>query len=338
LPVEEDFDWQPLGSHGRFTQTSNRRLVIVNKGKEVGTEEGFRICEKCGAAAPIGTLLEQKLGTKHKRPYLVDRKLTNSEYCQGQLHSVLLGTVFSSDLLLIRVSLNSPLGTNMRSSISRNVLEDGLRTLSEALLLVASRTLDIDPAELSAGFRIVPTPQDQTIEADIYLFDTLKGGAGYANQVGEQLKEILAETLQWLEKCSNPECTHSCQDCLRHYANQYWHEHLDRLLAADLLYYLLKGTLPKIKEVATQRKQLQGLQRLLELEGCECRQDDDTPLLVKCKRGWLAVATYPGLLDEQAEKFYHPLHGRHSMVSLLNDYFLERNLPGAYQKVKESMT
>jgi hypothetical protein len=113
LPVEEDFDWQPLGVHGRFTQTSNRRLVIVNKGKEVGTEEGFRICEKCGAAAPIGTLLEHNLGTKHKRPYLLDRKLTNSEYCQGQLHSVLLGTVFSSDLLLIRISMNPPLGTNI---------------------------------------------------------------------------------------------------------------------------------------------------------------------------------------------------------------------------------
>ncbi|OQW92706.1 MAG: hypothetical protein BWK78_00840, partial [Thiotrichaceae bacterium IS1] len=83
----------------------------------------------------------------------------------------------------------------------------------------------------------IPTPQDQTIEADIYLFDTLKGGAGYADQVGEQLKEILEETLQWLENCPNRECTHSCQDCLRHYANQYWHEHLDRPLAADLLHY-----------------------------------------------------------------------------------------------------
>jgi len=109
---------------------------------------------------------------------------------------------------------------------------------------------------------------------------------------------------------------------------------LDRPLAAELLHYLLKGTRPRIREVATQSKQLQGLKRLLELEGHECRQDDNTPLRVKCKGGWLAVGTYPGLLDEQAENFYHPLHGRHSMVSLLNDYFLERNLPGAYQQIK----
>jgi len=336
LPVEEDFNWKLIGVQARFTQTSDRRLVIVNKGKEVGTEEGFEVCEKCGAAAPIGTLLDEKLEARHKRPYLVDKKLTDSEYCNGQLHQVLLGTVFRSDLLLIRISIHHPFGTDMRSSITRNALEDALRTLSEALLLAASRILDIDPTEFSAGFRIVPTEQDKTIEADVYLFDTLTGGAGYADQAGQQLEEILEGTLDLLENCPNPECTHSCQDCLRHYANQYWHEHLDRYLAADLLSYMLTGTVPSVKTIATQSKQLQALKRLLELDDYQCSQNENTPLLIEFNGSQLMVGTYPGLLDKKADNFPHSLytHCQHDKIHLLNDYFLDRNLAGAYQEIK----
>ncbi|MEN8218827.1 MAG: DEAD/DEAH box helicase [Pseudomonadota bacterium] len=331
LPVEEDFDWKSIGKHGRFTQTSDRRLVIVNKGKELGTEEGFEICEKCGAAAPINTQLV--LDAKHKRPYFLSKKMTEREYCNGQLHQVLLGTVFRSDLLLIRISIESPFRTNMQSSVTRQVLEDALRTLSEALLLAASRTLDIDPTEFSAGFRIVPTGQDKAIDADVYLFDTLTGGAGYADQAGQQLDEILKETLDLLEHCPNKECTHSCQDCLRHYANQYWHEQLDRYLAADLLRYMLTGTIPSIKAVSEQSQQLQALKRLLELDGYECHQDDKTPLLIKSNAH--QVGTYPGLLDKKADNFQHPLQRTKDMY-LVNDYFLDRNLPGAYQELKNS--
>ncbi|TGO03330.1 hypothetical protein PN36_08270 [Candidatus Thiomargarita nelsonii] len=334
LPVAEDFDWKSIGEHGRFTQTSDRRLVIVNKGKELGTEEGFEICEKCGAAAPINTQIVLD-ANKHKRPYLLTKKMTDNEYCNGQLHQVLLGTVFRSDLLLIRISIESPFRTNMQSSVTRQVLEDALRTLSEALLLAASRTLDIDPTEFSAGFRIVPTKQDKAIEADVYLFDTLTGGAGYAEQAGQQLDEILKETLDLLEHCPNKECTHSCQDCLRHYANQYWHEQLDRYLATDLLRYMLTGMVPSIKAVSEQTKQLQALKRLLELDGYECHQDDKTPLLIKSNAH--QVGTYPGLLD--ADNFQHPLrddYQREKDIHLVNDYFLDRNLPGAYQALKNS--
>lgn len=339
LPVEEDFDWNAIGVHGRFTQTSDRRLIIVNKGHDIGTEEGFNICEKCGAAAPIDTRLDNKLEGRHGRPYLLDRRQTDSKSCNGQLHPVLLGTVFRSDLLLIRISIEHPFRTNMQSSITRNVLEDALRTLSEALLLAASRTLDIDPNEFSAGFRIVPTEEDKAIGADVYLFDTLTGGAGYADQVGQQLEEILKETLDLLEHCPN-KCTHSCQDCLRHYANQYWHEHLDRYLAADLLRYMLKGVIPSIKTVSEQTKQLQALKRLLELDGYECHQDDKTPLLIKFDTHQLVVGTCPGLLDEKAENFQHYRRDDYQQrgdIHLVNDYFLDRNLPGAYQEVKNRL-
>jgi ATP-dependent helicase YprA (DUF1998 family)/ssDNA-binding Zn-finger/Zn-ribbon topoisomerase 1 len=338
LPVEENFDWKSLGVHGRFAQTSNRRLVIVNKGKEVGTEEGFQICEKCGSAAPINTPLLDKLESRHQRPYLLDKKQIDSLYCNGPLRQVLLGTVFRSDLLLIRISIRHPLGTDMGDSITRNALEDALRTLSEAFLLAASRFLDIDPTELSAGFRIVPTEQDKAIEADVYLFDTLTGGAGYAEQAGQQLQEILEATLDLLENCPNLECTHSCQDCLRHYANQYWHEQLDRYLAADLLHYMLKGTIPAIKPISEQTQQLQALKRLFELDGYECHQDAQTPLLIKSKDYQLAVGTYPGLLDKKAQNFQHALLNSHQYddIHLHNEYFLDRNLAGAYQEIKSN--
>ena len=109
-------------------------------------------------------------------------------------------------------------------------------------MLAASRVLDIDYNELSAGYRLLPLSIGG---ADIYLFDTLSGGAGYAHIAGTVLKEIIKEARYILADCEN-NCEKSCYKCLRHYANQFYHNQLNRFVALELLDYVVSGTLKQL--------------------------------------------------------------------------------------------
>lgn len=322
IPVgEEDLgQWQAVGKKGQLIHALDRRLVIVNTGKGFDMDGGFDICVKCGAAVPNNSHLS--LSKRHKRPYLLSRY---ASMCSGETRKVILGTTFLSDLFLIRIPIRQPLCTNMISSIHRNALEDALRTLSETLLLSASRLMDVDPGEFKAGFRIVPNPNEWAIDGDIYLFDSLSGGAGYAYQAGRQINEIIEMAHQILSQCPS-NCEHSCQDCLRHYGNQYWHDHLDRFLALSLLNYAIAGELPQSGNMSEQRKQLSGLKRLLLLDGYECIETHDSPLSIQRNDMKFDFNICPALMEDRSKK----------LISI-NLYFLQKNLPGAYQMVKEMM-
>ena len=104
-----------------------------------------------------------------------------------------------------------------------------LSSLVEAIALAASRKLQIDEGELSGWW--APVIGGSTNEAQLYLYDLLPGGAGYARAVGAALDEVLdaAETL--LNEC---DCAQSCYRCIRHYRNNYIHGSLDRHLAVAL--------------------------------------------------------------------------------------------------------
>ncbi|MDI6879227.1 MAG: DEAD/DEAH box helicase [Desulfitobacteriaceae bacterium] len=338
-------DWFEIGTRGLFTYATNRRLVIVNKGIK-GSDIGFHICEKCGAAAPVATDLSEV--RKHKRPYLTKwKKGQQRRDCDGQFRTVFLGHTFLSDLLVIRMTLASPLALNMQSSVTQAVLLDGFRTISEALLLAASRHLDIDPAEFSTGFRLIPGNSEGEQRVDIYLYDTLSGGAGYAEQAGQCLNEILKVTQSILENCKG-QCSSSCTQCLRHYQNQHWHYNLDRFLGSALLRYMLFDELPRIDNLSAQVELLRALGRLLVLDGYQCMNGVIVngvlvPLLINFGKRKLVVGTYHGILDESAVRVLHPLYQNLSVssrltVKLLNEYFLTRNLPGAYKLIKRELS
>jgi hypothetical protein len=83
---------------------------------------------------------------------------------------------------------------------------------------------------------------------------------------------------------------------------------------------------------------------MLDLEGYEAVLDvshhgQQVPLLVKEDGLTVAVGTYPGLLDDDAPDFSHPLYtldGKPgTSVKLVSDYQLSRNLPGAYIQVRK---
>ena len=330
LPVDEEkFEWINLiNSNFKYTFANNKSLIIINKGPD---ETGFDVCTKCGAAWPHDNT---QLG--HKRPYLLDRRIIrNVQECTGEIKNVLLGHSFNSDLLIIRISIEDELDSNPNSIW----LQDCLRTFAEALTLAASRALDIDYNELSAGYRFIPSKRDNSnnSEIDIFLFDTLSGGAGYSFSAGEQITEVLNKMDELLKECN---CDSSCYNCLRHYGNQFYHHQLDRHLAHDLLKYIKDNVIPNELSIDCQIEKLLPLKRMLELQGIstkvDCRIEDvRVPLLIYNGNKRLAVGVYNTLLNSTTIK--HSLNKLTSFqVFIEREYILRHDLPSVVNRIMQN--
>ena len=331
--------WEPYGGDSQLVYAPNQKLIVVNRGDKE-TQSGFWVCELCGYARLAD---DDRPPGDHRRPYLFEKKPTQPfpGKCHGEFHQVFLGNQFRSDLMVLRVTLRPPFHWNSNDKVFQRALEDSVQTLAEALVLGASKQLDIDPAEFGSGFRMWHPSAENWLRFDVYLFDTLAGGAGYAEQAGVELDGVLAEVEKRLEGCT---CNTSCQTCLRHYGNRMAHERLDRYLALHLVKYIRSGTFPQTDNQERQAELLRPLQRMFELEGYETelactRHGQFVPLLVKGKGHAVAVGTYPGLLDDTSAEFSHPLESLDgkpdTAVKFISDYQLSRNLPGAYIRVRK---
>lgn len=326
--------WKWAGANLESTYAVNQTLVMVNRGID---GDGFRVCELCGST--VGDT-----GGSHRRPYpvadLPGRRMTST--CRGAFRSVFLGHIFRSDVLLLRSRLRPPVISELSHGISLSALNDAMQTVAEALLLATSRGLDIDPSELSPGIRQV-LGDEGGLRADIYLYDTLSGGAGYAEQASLVLPAILESTLRTLDECPEA-CETSCYQCLRHYQNQFHHARLNRKLGAALLRYMLNGTVPANPSVASQARQLAPLRRLLDLRGMACETEVLVngvlvPLLVRQGFHSVAVGVYPSLLDRQADEFSHSLMDLKGELPLIlvPDLVPDRNLPALYSQVANAL-
>ncbi len=334
---------QSRGLHAASTVSSDRRLIITNKGPFVDdVYQGFWICDHCGRSS-----IEPPTAEPHKRPYPVEPVpgRRHSDNCSGQYRNVVLGHVFSTDLLLLRLSIGAPLNTDTTHPVALRAIEDALYSIAEALRLCASRhqQLDLDPSEFGAGFRVVPAGEGRPLYLDIYLYDTLAGGAGYADLANRYLDEILRDVLDLLENCRG-NCDRSCESCLRHYHNQYLQSRLDRQIAAQLLRYGLYGELPAEAASDVQANRLAALQRSLELDGFVCSPMSEfggitVPLVVRQSERSAAIGLQSGLL--QPEWDGHSLRRllpAAASVIVLNDYILRRNLPDEHQLIRERLT
>jgi hypothetical protein len=160
-----------------------------------------------------------------------------------------LGTDFITDVLLISLQVVPPV------SLQPGLLatEIAMRTLCEALSKAACQRLDLEAGEIQAEFRPALNGRgSEGLETEIYLYDTLPGGAGFVRQAGELRLGLLEEALSILESCPD-NCDSSCYRCLRGYKNKFDHHLLDRHIAGGLLRFLLGGEVPIITDVRAER-------------------------------------------------------------------------------------
>ena len=206
-------------------------LLVTNRGPK---QEGYTYCTICGVIEPSVTASEAFVAN-HPKPYPDERE----PLCPGSGTStgLVLGTDFITNVLLISLKIDEPL-TLQPGTLATDV---ALRTLSEAISKSACLVLGLEPTEIQGEYRPALSPLGKTgREVELYLYDTLAGGAGFVQQVSTQITDVLSKALTLLETCPT-KCDKSCYRCLRSYKNKFEHELLDRKLGATLLRHLLTG-------------------------------------------------------------------------------------------------
>lgn len=235
-PTPQDSLWIGINERLRVHHMRSQ-LLVTNKGP---LEEGYNYCTICGIIEPAA-ISRPAAFTQHEKPYPDERE----PRCPSNrsARSIVLGTEFPTDLLLISIRVEPPLTLQpgLRST------DVALRTLSEAIAIAACNELDIDPSELAAEYRPALTELGQQgLQSEIFLYDTTPGGAGFARQVGDMAEQVLERTLSLLKECP-ASCDRSCYRCLRSYKNKLQHDRLDRHIAAQLLEYTVTGSLPSLE-------------------------------------------------------------------------------------------
>lgn len=234
-PADED-KWTILNERLRVHHM-RQHLLITNRGPR---QEGYTYCTRCGliepTAVPTGTV-----GAAHRKPY-PDEQDPN---CAGgrATKGLVLGTDFITDVLLISIRVAPPV-TLAPGLLATDV---ALRTLSEAITKAACLKLGLEAQELQAEYRPALTQAGREgREAEIYIYDTLPGGAGFARRVGELGLSVFEAALGILDDCPDA-CDRSCYRCLRSYKNKFEHDLLDRYLGASLLRFLIAGVPPSLE-------------------------------------------------------------------------------------------
>jgi ATP-dependent helicase YprA (DUF1998 family) len=234
-------------------------LLVTNAGPD---NEGYDYCALCGRIEAAATHSGLVRG-QHRKPFPDE----GDQACPSNrtAREVVLGTDFRSDVLLTSLRVSAPV--SLRPGVQATQV--ALRTVAEAMTKAGTSLLELEPNELLAEFRPALGADGPTgLEAEIYLYDTLPGGAGFTRRLAEMGRPIFDRALSILEVCPD-NCDRSCYRCLRSFKNRFEHQHLDRWLGASLLRYCLTGTVPVVeagRERSATYRLFEDLQRQLDAD------------------------------------------------------------------------
>ncbi len=310
LPDSDEL--QPVSNckHIRIASRTNQRIIMLNKGTD---NCGFMVCKDCGAAMPGDDfhILNDIL-----RPY--KSKFANSKCRHTSTMNVNLGYDFVTDMLVLEFALDDErIDTQRKDS---PWLSRAAQSLAEALRLAASKELDVEFTELVTGYRLRKNSKGSFV--DIYLYDSLSSGAGYAVSVANEIELLLSEVQKLLSGC---DCKGACHKCLKHYRNQHVHGMLDRLEALELLNWGIDGVMAHPVSGDEQARYFGQLRNILEISGCRMTVTSD--LITVSKRGkQKQVVIYPAMWIEpdQGDTIY------------VSDFLVKYAKPYAVQKIISS--
>lgn len=309
LPASDNINDIPGCSHIRIASRTNQRIIMINNGPDF---RGFMVCKDCGAAMPGN---DDRVLEDVQRPYV-------SRFARGRCrHSntinVSLGYDFVTDMLVLEFAIDK----------NRIDTEDGLwlnraaQSLAEALRLAASKYLDVEFTELVTGYRVRKSPVGTFV--DIYLYDSLSSGAGYAVSVADEINTILEKVEEILKGCT---CNDACHNCLKHYRNQYVHGMLDRFAGLQLLKWGRCGTIAKELSIEEQKKYIAPLRHILDMSGCTISFDGSNIYAREGNRE-KRVVVYPAMWVEPYQKD----------TVYVSDVYIKYAKPYAVQKILDEV-
>ena len=254
LPEADDVEAVSNCTNIRMAVRPNQRIIMLNKGIN---DKGFMVCCDCGAVMPGDDPIVLK---EVKRPYV--SKTLHTQCKHVNCMNVNLGYDFITDMLVLEIQMDR---TRVNTDSQKGSwLNRAGQSLAEALRLAACHELDIEFTELVAGYRIRQNPNGDYV--DIYLYDSLSSGAGYAVSMASQIGTLLHKTREILEGC---DCESACHKCLKHYRNQFVHNMLDRKAALNLLDWGERGILPLPLTASEQTHILFSLSHILQQSGVD---------------------------------------------------------------------
>jgi len=189
----------------------NAEILFYN----IGCGDGYAVCLHCGRTAINA---DQLLGHKRLRGGKSNDNDKNA-VCSGNdsphaIHqNVVLGGRFKTDFCEIRFKGEHNIFSNDEAL---------LYTLGAVLSKELSHFLAVEEREINFGIK----KYDKF--STVFIFDTAKGGAGYASQFTIHINEIFKIAKEKLSQC---DCEKACTKCLID-RNTQWHiDKLDRNLA-----------------------------------------------------------------------------------------------------------
>jgi ATP-dependent helicase YprA (DUF1998 family) len=229
-------------------------------GKELGSR-GYCLCMKCGRDLSEEVLKRRKTTRSNQAkpaPLPAHENPLSQAVCSGGYTELHLAHQFKSDLIKIRFTsqdhrppslfgvtqnYQSPTGVTSETAdaAASPLAESGTRfwrSLTYAVLAAAAQVLDIQRSELDGLFRSVENDPGTT---ELIIYDNVASGVGHSKRIAENFQSILEKTLYLASSCN---CQDSCYDCLRTYANQPFHEQLDRRLVEEFLRPLVEVMTP----------------------------------------------------------------------------------------------
>ena len=202
----DDQEWAAVNP--RFRGLPFRRHLLVSNVGPRG--EGYRYCTNCGRIEAM-TEPHSVLTGPHRRPYPTD---PGQETCRGRsVENVVLGAKFVTDIALFSLQVDAPMNL-APGTYSSNI---ALRTVSEALARAATDLLGIEPGEILAEYRpAMSADASSALCAEIFLYDTLPGGAGFSSAIPARAEELLVKARDLLANCPE-KCDYvlSLPACLR---------------------------------------------------------------------------------------------------------------------------
>ncbi len=260
LPESDEMSAIPGTKHIRIAARTNQRIIMLNKGID---DRGFMVCPECGAAMPGDEVSVLK---DVARPY--SSNFTKGKCRHANAINVNLGYDFVTDMLVLEFALDDSLIATQRQN---NLwLGHAAQSLAEGLRLVASKELDVEFTELVTGYRLRTGISGAFV--DVYLYDSLSSGAGYAVSIAGSIRQMLDGVKELLNGC---DCESACYKCLKHYRNQHIHGMLDRFAALDLLKWGIEGVRADKLDLDAQQKLIRPLAGILKLSDCQISKKPD---------------------------------------------------------------
>ena len=299
----------------RIAKREDQNLIILNNGPK---NKGFKVCKDCGAAVPG----EQEFKNV-KRPYKHPRSYMKKCY-HRDIADVVLGTNFITDMAVFEFRIDK---NTINCDLSEFWLKTSATTVTEAMILAASRLLDIEFNEIKGGYRI--REGNEELYIDIFLFDSLSSGAGYSSEIALRAYELIMISKKILLECK---CDTSCHQCLNHFWNQRVQNILDRKIGLQLIEWGIEGKIASELNLSEQDKIFEPIKKILEIDN-NCiieRNDKINRIQILYNNNKTNVYIYPVMWGKENKLIPND-------AIVLSDRIILKALPKAVKKVRDNL-